>query len=317
MTPEEKLFGKISEQIEAKFESIGDDKVKEAVKASFDSYKEMYEEKTEKELVALKAKMDEINKSFEGLDDTQTKEVAKQLSEIEKQLTTFETTMSEIGNKVSQAGFGSDSNGSVNGFQSEIEKYLFMKLPHEDGKVIFDALDTNGFDAVANANEAKETSAKLAVIPTKSMFAAIDHTNAKSTEGQAISRDINTMGFKDIPPILNDHVADIFTTPKMGKNAFMTLRIFHTYTDGVDLKVEGTGTFAKSSVMLKSQDFKVFTYGTQYKISMEEYEDVHEIAAELNKVIPDLMMNDGDEKVFTTDGDNSATPWGAFSTNVT
>jgi hypothetical protein len=62
MTPEEKLFEKMTEEIQKKFDTIGDEKVKEAVKASFESYKSMYEEKTEGEFVQLKAKMDELNK---------------------------------------------------------------------------------------------------------------------------------------------------------------------------------------------------------------------------------------------------------------
>jgi hypothetical protein len=222
--------------------------------------------------------------------------------------------MKTIGEKVAKGNVGVGGEGAKGAFSQGIEAYLSKKIPTEGGAIVFDAMEGMGFEAVGNAEKAGD---KIGMLSARSMFAAIDHTNDNSTAGQAIARDMNTMGFRNIPPILNDHIADIFTTPKMEKKAYMTLRIFHTFVDGVDIKAEGTGLFAKSSVMLKSQDFKVFTYGTQYRISVEEFEDVPEITAELNAVIPDRMMDDLDEKILTTGGDNSTAPWGAFSTNAT
>ena len=316
MTEEEKLFAKISGEIETKFESIGDEKVKTAVQKAFDTYKDAYKEHTEKELGELKKTIEGINKSFEELDDTQTKEVAKQLGEIETKIVTFETTLREIGDKITASQMGTLGQGKqADLFEKGINDFLLAKLPNEEGILHYEAMDGMKLEAPGDLDNPDKK--KFGVLSARSMFAAIDHTNANSTAGQAIARDMDTMGFRNIPPILNDHVADIFTTPKMKKKAWMTIRIFHTYVDGVDIKVEGTGTFAKSSVMLKSQDYKVFTYGTQYRISVEEFEDVPEITAELRAVIPDRMMDDLDEKIFTTGGDNSTAPWGAFSTNVT
>ncbi len=317
MTQEETLFAKVAEEIQKQFDSIGDSRVKDAVQASFNTYKQAYEEKSEAQLNELKNGIDKLNKQFGELDEDQTKELATQLNKIEEQLTKFEGSLRTIGEKVSKGGQAVSGEGIKGEFSKQIGDYLLNKLPHEDGKVLFDGMENMGFDAIGNVDDAKKAGGKVASLSTRAMFAAIDHTNANSTAGQAVARDMSTMGFKDIPPILNDHVADIFTTPKMERKAFMTLRIFHTFVDGSDIKVEGTGTFAKSSVMLKSQDFKVFTYGTQYRISMEEFEDVPEITAELNKVIPDLLMNDVDTKVLTDGGDNSTAPWGAFSVNGT
>lgn len=317
MSKESELFENITSEIEKQFDKIGDVKVKEAVEASFETYKGMYEEKTEVEFKALKKQIEDVNKSLEGLDSEQSKEVAKQLSTIEEKLTSFEGTMKKIGNQVSRSQFGAGGNVSANQFAEGIKDYLSKKLPTEDGVVIYDAMEGMGFQAIGNLDNEDSLKGKVAALSARSMFAAIDHTNANSTAGQAIARDIDTMGFKNIPPILNDHVADIFTTPIMGKKAWMTLRIFHTFEDGAGIKVEGTGTFVKSSVQLKSQDFKVFTYGTQYRISVEEFEDVPEITAELNAVIPDRLMNDLDIKILTDTGDNSTAPWGAFSVNGT
>lgn len=320
MTPEEKLFAKMTEEIQKKFDSIGDEKVKEAVKSAFDVYSSAYEGKTEQEFSDLKTKMDELNKSFDAFDSDQNKELATQLSKIEETLTSFESKLKEIGKKVTEGSFGSGKKDSKNTFAKSIEEYLLSKIPNEDGVIVFDAMEEMKLSSglMGDLPESKKSNGQVGVFSTKAMFAALDPmTNANSTAGQAIARDIDTMGFRNIPPILNDHVADIFTTPRMGVKAYMTLRIFHTYEDGSGIKAEGASAFAKSSVQLKSQDYKVFTYGTQYKISVEESEDVPEIVTELNAVIPDRLMNDLDEKILTDGGDNSVAPWGAFSTNAT
>lgn len=320
MTDEKKLFEKIAAEIQKQFESIGDEKVKKAVEGAFEAYQKVYETKSEKEVTALKKQIEDLNTQFESLNNEQVKQLANQLTSIEEKFESYEETIKELGKKIT-SGMAGQSGAEAGEFAKGIEEYLSAKLPHEDGKVIFEAMEGLSFASLGNVNDIdtkEKASAKgLAVFSTKSMFAAIDHTNANSTTGQAIARDMDTMGFRNIPPILNDHVADIFTTPPLAKKAWMTLRIFYELTDGVDIKVEGTGTFAKSSIKLKSQDFKVFTYGTQYRISVEEYDDVPEITAELNRVVPDRMMNDLDAKILTDGGDNGAAPWGAFSPNVT
>lgn len=317
-TAEQKLFAKISEEIKKQFESIGDTVVKESAEKAFKMYEESYKEQSEKGLKELNVKIEDINKSFESLDSDQTIELGKQLSSIEEKLLGYEKTLKEIGKKVTDGSMGSKAH-QVNDFEKGIHEFLSARLPNEDGKVIFDAMEGMSLSsqAIGDTVDIKETNSKVAVLSAKSMFALPDMTTGNSVTGQAIARDMDTMGFRNIPPILNDHIADIFTTPKMDKKSFMTIRVFHTYVDGVDIKVEGTGTFAKSSIQLQSQDYKVFTYGTQYRISVEEYEDVPEIANELKNAVPGRMMNDLDEKILTTGGDNSTAPWGAFSTNVT
>jgi hypothetical protein len=318
MTQEEKLFQKVSEEIKKQFGSIGDEKVKSAVETAFSQYENAYKEHTEKELKVIQENIDKINKSFDELDDTQTKEVATQLSLIEEKLTAFEATLRKQGEKIAE-GMTRKSTKLESEMSKEISTYLGMALPNEGGTILYDAMEgmTLG-KGMGEVKEGAKTNKNFAIIPTSSMFAALDPmTNANSTAGQAVARDMNTMGFRNIPPILNDHVADMFTTPPMERKAFMTLRIFHTYEDGAGIKAEGTAAFVKSSVQLKSQDFKVFTYGTMYTISVEEFEDVPEITTELENVVPDRLMNDLDKKIFTTGGDNSAAPWGAFSTNAT
>lgn len=319
MTPEEKLFEKMTEEIQKKFDSIGDEKVKEAVKASFDTYKEAYTEKNEEEFKALKTKIEDINKSLGKLDPEQSKEVATQLGKIEESLLKFEDKLRDIGKKVTESGFGRGSEGGQSSFAEGIEKFLSKKLPNEDGKVIFEAMEGMSLSgqAVGDLADVKAGDSRVALLSAKSMFALPDMTNTNSVTGQAIPRDMDAMGFRNIPPILNDHIADIFTTPPLTASTFMTIRVFHTFVDGTGIKTEGTGTFSKSSVQLQSQDYKVFTYGTQYRMSVEEYEDVPAMTTELNAVIPDRMMNDLDEKILTDGGDNSTAPWGAFSTNVT
>lgn len=319
MTDEQKLFEKISGEIAKQFESIGDEKVKTAVEASFDLYKKSYEEHTEKELGELKKNIESINKSFSDLDEGQTEELKTQLSSIEEKLTKFESTLKQVGEEVSKSKIGVGGEHSPDAFAKGIESFLTKKLPTEEGTIIFEAMEgmTLSSQAIGDTKEVKKSTDNVAALSARSMFALPDMTNPNSVTGQAIPRDMNAMGFRNIPPILNDHVADIFTTPKLTRSTFMTIRVFHTYVDGVDIKVEGTGTFAKSSVQLQSQDYKVFTYGTQYRMSVEEFEDVPEMTAELNAVIPDRMMSDLDEKILTDGGDNSAAPWGAFSTNVT
>jgi hypothetical protein len=318
MSAEEKLFAKISEEIKKQFESIGDQTVKDAAEKAFSMYEESYKEQSEKGIKAIEAKIEDINKQFEGLDDTQTKELATQLGKVEETLLGFEDKLKKIGEEVTKRKMGTGGSAN-NSFSEGIEAFLSKKLPTEEGRIIFEAMEGMSLSsqAIGDAGNIKETNSKVAVLSAASMFALPDMTNPNSVTGQAIPRDLDAMGFRNIPPILNDHIADIFTTPTLKRSTFMTIRIFHTYVDGVDIKVEGTGTFAKSSVQLKSQDYKVFTYGTQYRMSVEEFEDVPEMTAELNSVIPDRMMNDLDEKILTDSGDNSAAPWGAFSTNAT
>jgi len=316
MTEEQKLFAKLSDEIKSKFDSIGDEKVKVAVTAAFGQYETAYKAHTTQELKVINENIEKINKSLGELDGDQAKKVSTMLTSIEEKLSKFETTLREQGKKITKGMIGNGIQGKNNAFDKEITSFLEKALPLEDGKVIYEALEGRQFSVVSGEipKDAK-TNANYAVISTASMFAALDPmTNANTTAGQAISRDVDVMGFRNIPPILNDHVADIFMTPKMGIKAYMTLRIFHTFVDGVGIKAEGAAAFGKSSVQLKSFDYKVFTYGTSYKISVEENEDVPEIVAELNAVIPDLMLADLDEKILSEGGDNTTTPIGALNT---
>ncbi len=311
MSKETELFEKLTEKMTSEFSKIKDNDVKQAVESAFSVYKEQYDLKNGEEVKAINKKLSKINESLTDLDSDQTKELSKQLTKLESDFSAFEDRLKKIGENQSKLAMGAGRNGNATALDSKLEEYLLNQLPHENGKVIYEAFEGRALASADNFKGALELDAK-------SMLAANDPmTNANSTSGDAVSKDMNTMGFKHIPPILNDHIADIFSTPNMEPKDGMVLRISHSLENGVGIKTEGTGSFIKSSVQLKSQRFQTFTYGTTATISMEQNEDVPAIMEELKSVVPELLMDDLDSKIMTTGGDNSATPWGAFSTNVT
>ena len=99
------------------------------------------------------------------------------------------------------------------------------------------------------------------------------------------------------------HVLQIFpvnpiTTPYMG------VLVEHTYFDGVDIKTEGSAS-AKSSILFKTEEYKVFTFATYFRISKENLNDMPRLASTLNRIAPDKINSDFDKKCLAKTGNGT------------
>lgn len=112
-------------------------------------------------------------------------------------------------------------------------------------------------------------------------------------------------------PLNNDtHVTQIFPIMNI-KTKYFGILVEITYVDGSDTKAENTAS-DKSSVIFKTEEFKVFTIPTNFHISEEQLEDVDYLLDELSRLAPDKINTKFDSKVLSASGDGSTDIKGLF-----
>lgn len=112
-------------------------------------------------------------------------------------------------------------------------------------------------------------------------------------------------------PLNNDtHVTQIFPIMNI-KTKYFGILVEITYVDGSDTKAENTAS-DKSSVIFKTEEFKVFTIPTHFHISEEQLEDVDYLLDELSRLAPDKINTKFDSKVLSASGDGSTDIKGLF-----
>lgn len=75
--------------------------------------------------------------------------------------------------------------------------------------------------------------------------------------------------------------------------------VFYSETDGSDTAAENAA-LGKSSILMKTQEFKLHDIGAYYHVSKNELADFPEVANEINRVTPDRIMSAFDGKFFGT-----------------
>jgi hypothetical protein len=141
--------------------------------------------------------------------------------------------------------------------------------------------------------------------------AAVDMTtaNVMSTDDSRLSIYYDPQGGV-IPNDLSKHVEEIIPSI-MIKEKYYGVAVEHTETDGTQVKAEGSAA-GQSSFLIRSDEFKVFTFEAYAKISRENMEDLPQLAAEVARVIKNKLARKFDELVITTGGDNSTSVKGAL-----
>jgi len=141
--------------------------------------------------------------------------------------------------------------------------------------------------------------------------AAVDMTAALALSG------VNTgyltqydSEISSIPLTTNIHALNIFPVVPINSKYYGVI-VEYTYWDGSATKAEGSAS-GKSSVLLKTVEFKVFTISTYAHISKENIEDLPNFVDELNILMPDKILSKIDSKIFVATGDNSADIKGFF-----
>lgn len=137
--------------------------------------------------------------------------------------------------------------------------------------------------------------------------AAIDMTTALAlTPGESPGVNIGFLtNYKMSDVMLNltrdMHVTEFMVTdPITGK--YMGVLIEYAETDGTGTKAEGTAS-SKGSYKFKTEEFKVFTIATHYRVSEENLQDIDRLEAKLNRVAVDRIKQKLDTKVLAKTGD--------------
>jgi hypothetical protein len=185
---------------------------------------------------------------------------------------------------------------------------------------IEEALKANDMISVEKGEEGEEvrtinffskTGAKAT--PRMTLKAAIDMTTPLSYAEVEIGSPFKTVYDPSMVtiPLNNDtHVVQIFPVMNI-KTKYFGILVEYSYTDGSDTKAENTAS-GKSSVLFKTEEFKVFTIPTHFHISEEQLEDVDYLLDELSRLAPDKINTKFDSKVISATGDGTTDIKGLF-----
>lgn len=286
----EELLQKIKDTVQ---ELVGDPDAQKA------AIKEEYTEVMTKLVDGLIGKED-LDKALEaltekssGLTKEKVEELVKDVNEIGLQI----QALQEIGNK---------SNAKHKTFREIIEDGLkeagLIKTIEGGGE---DKEDIRVIDYLADSGR-KST-------PLITLKAAIDMTTPLSYADVEIGSPFKTVYDPSLVqiPLNNDtHVTQIFPIMNI-KTKYFGILVETTYVDGADTKAENTAS-GKSSVIFKTEEFKVFTIPTHFHISEEQLEDVDYLLDELSRLAPDKINTKFDSKVISATGDGTTDVKGLF-----
>lgn len=242
---------------------------------------------------ALDKALEELTKKSSGL----TKEVAEQLVK----------DVNEIGIRIQAIQeIGAKNDKAKKSFRDIIEDGLkeagLIKTIKGGGE---DKEDIRVIDYLADSGR-KAT-------PLITLKSAIDMTTPLSYGDVEIGSPFKTVYDPSLVqiPLNNDtHVTQIFPIMNI-KTKYFGILVEITYVDGSDTKAENTAS-DKSSVIFKTEEFKVFTIPTHFHISEEQLEDVDYLLDELSRLAPDKINTKFDSKVLSASGDGSTDIKGLF-----
>lgn len=136
-------------------------------------------------------------------------------------------------------------------------------------------------------------------------------------ESDIVGANVSTIRLTELDPNrvgipLNpyQHAISIFPVKNMAK-PYMSLLVVYEYEDGAGTKTEGSAP-NKSSFKLKTVEFKAFVIGTYFTLSDETLDDLEEVMDEIAIIAPDKILDQVDDKIFRTTGDDSSDIKGLF-----
>lgn len=237
--------------------------------------------------------LEELTEKSSGL----TKEVAEQLVK----------DVNEIGIRIQAIQeIGAKNDNAKKSFRDIIEDGLkeagLIKTIKGGGE---DKEDIRVIDYLADSGR-KST-------PLITLKSAIDMTTPLSYGDVEIGSPFKTVYDPSLVqiPLNNDtHVTQIFPIMNI-KTKYFGILVEITYVDGSDTKAENTAS-DKSSVLFKTEEFKVFTIPTHFHISEEQLEDVDYLLDELSRLAPDKINTKFDSKVLSASGDGATDIKGLF-----
>lgn len=116
-----------------------------------------------------------------------------------------------------------------------------------------------------------------------------------------------------IPLTIYPHVIDWMPSKGMRK-ANMSILVVYDYSDGAGTKTEGSAS-SKSSFLLKTVEFKAFYIATYFTISDEVLDDLDEVMDEIAITAPSKILDNIDEDILGTTGNDSSAIAGLFTSN--
>lgn len=287
---EKELLKKIQDQVK---ELVGDpDAQKAAIKEEYtEVMTKLVDGLIDKE--ALDKALEELTEKSSGL----TKEVAEQLVKDVNEIGIRMQALQEIGNK---------NNKSKKTFREIIEEGL------KEAELIVDVpgggADKEDIRVISylDKNQVKST-------PKVILKAAIDMTTPLSYADVEIGSPFKTVydpSMVQIPLNNDTHATQIFPIMNI-KTKYFGILVEYDYTDGSATTAENTAS-GKSSVLFKTEEFKVFKINTYFHISEEQLDDVDYLLDELARLAPDKINTTFDSKVFSATGDGTTDVKGLF-----
>lgn len=166
-------------------------------------------------------------------------------------------------------------------------------------------------DSAAKVNADVLMLSKKHVVQKAGEAMYVGGTGTQAVFGQAINR--TPIGVIAPPMTADEHALDIFAvTPITG--SLMNLLVYENLEANGELVAEGAAPSADSRIELNDKDFKVFDFSATATISKNLLRDSEEVINELVRQLEDNIKTVMSTQIFTSGGDNTATPWGAFNT---
>ena len=271
----------------------------------------------------LKSRLDALQKELEGND-------AKELASLKAAVEANQATIKEYEEKLKTQGVELKKlqdqgiitpEGKVNkGIIRSIVEDFFEKSGllgeeiEENGVKVrpinLKSNQTIGESAVTQVKDVRQLSVKHLVRKAgENMF--IGGSGTQAVSGQGINR--TSIGSIAPPLTANDHAIDLFTVQSIS-GSLMNLLVYENLEANGELVAEGAAPSADSRIELNDKDFKVFDFSATATIGKSLLRDSAEVMDELVNQLASNIKTVLDENIFTSGGDNSASPWGAFNT---
>ena len=271
-----------------------------AAKAAFDTLKSDYEEIARKASEGLYSKK-EVDEKLTVISDSVKDFDPEKLTEFKTALDEINETIKEQGRQINK--FTTPAKNTVRKGFGDIVKQLLIDADMIEEYVVDSKISDRKASRIKNYDTATKGGNAI------DLKVAIDMTSPLTlAPGSDPGVNIGFLTDYNMMDVLvnltkDTHVVNFLPTdPITGQ--YMGVLIETTYFDGAETKLEADAS-AKSSLKFITKEFKVFTIATHFRVSLEMLADVDRLASKLNRIAPDKIMSQLDEKVLSDDGNNS------------
>ena len=249
----------------------------------------------------LDAKVDELNKKIEELDNDGMKELKEnvdKLVEISSENAAAIKAMQETPSK---------TKGEK---PKTLKEALLNAIMEKKDIVLTEKNDDNGKryslkDYFTEKGNKQTPVFKVAVDMLESNIVQSNVSTVRLTE-----LDPNRVG---IPVAVYPHVMDWMPSRGISR-PYLSVLVAYSYEDGAGTKTEGSAP-SKSSFLFKTVEFKAFTIGTYFTLSDETLDDLDEALDEISIIAPDKIQGNVDSQVLGSSGDDSSALAGILTAN--